>query len=227
MMRSAVIVAGGSGTRMGAGIPKQFIELFGKPIFLYSVDAFLHAFEDIQIVLVLPEMHKQQALEILTTFHFPLERITVVSGGETRFHSVKNGLASVEDDSIVFVHDAVRCLLSKDLIQRCYDSCLKHGSAIPSIPVRDSIRQLNDDGQSSIVDRNTLRIIQTPQTFFASDLKQAFCSSYLESFTDEASVMEHMGKTIHLIPGEESNIKITFPEDLSYARWKLASNQVN
>ncbi len=221
MKQSAVIVAGGSGTRMGASIPKQFIELLGKPLFMYSIDAFLQAFEEIQIVLVMPEDFIDYAFEVLSSFQYPLHRISIVKGGVTRFHSVKNGLSAVSVETIVFVHDAVRCMISKELIQACYEACIASGSAIPAIPVRDSIRTIQHDGVSSIVDRNNLRIIQTPQTFNASDLKKAFESDYLESFTDEASVAERYGMKIHLIPGEESNIKITFPEDLAFAEWRL------
>lgn len=221
MKQSAVIVAGGSGVRMGAGIPKQFIELLGKPLFMYSIDAFLKSFEDIAIILVMPEAHIQYAKDLLSSFHYPLNKISIVKGGETRFHSVKNGLSFVDEESIVFVHDAVRCMVSTELIQACYDACTEFGSAIPAISVRDSLRVVQEDGNTSIIDRNKLRIIQTPQTFFASDLKKAFESNYLEFFTDEASVAENHGLKIHLILGEESNIKITFPEDLAYATWKL------
>lgn len=221
MKQTAIIVAGGSGTRMGAGIPKQFIELRGKPIFLYSMDAFIQAIDDIHVVLVMHEDHIKYASDLLAAYEYPLERISIVKGGSTRFHSVQNGLSKADNESIVFVHDAVRCLVSKDLIQRCLDACIEFRSAIPVIPVRDSIRIIQPDGTSSIVDRNKLRIIQTPQTFFASDLKSAFDSKYREAFTDEASVVEYSGKKVHLIPGEETNIKITFPEDLEYASWKL------
>jgi 2-C-methyl-D-erythritol 4-phosphate cytidylyltransferase len=222
MSYTAVIVAGGSGTRMGAEQPKQFIELNDKPLFLYSIDSFLKAIDDISIVLVMPEDYLQTANSILLRFAYPLTQIKIIPGGKTRFHSVQRGLDAVDPASIVFVHDAVRCLVSSELIRKCAEQCSLHRSAVPAIPVRDSIRSIDQHGNSSVLDRNNLRIIQTPQTFFASDLKKAFQTDYMESFTDEASVAEHHGMKIHLITGEESNIKITFPEDLAFAEWMLS-----
>jgi 2-C-methyl-D-erythritol 4-phosphate cytidylyltransferase len=221
LKRFAIIVAGGSGTRMGAVIPKQFIELHGKPILLYSVDAFLHAYPDIVVIIVLPESYLGQAEAMLVNHGYAEKHVKFVAGGLTRFHSVKNGLAQVNSEGIVFIHDAVRCLVTPDLIKRCGVVAQDMGSAIPAIKVRDSMRHVAADGSSSIIDRNHLRIVQTPQTFQSGLIKEAFDMDYREEFTDEASILEFMGAKINLIEGEESNLKITFREDLDFATWKL------
>jgi 2-C-methyl-D-erythritol 4-phosphate cytidylyltransferase len=221
LKRFAIIVAGGSGTRMGAVIPKQFIELHGKPILLYSVDAFLHAYPDIVVIIVLPESYLGQTEAMLVNHGYAEKHVKFVAGGLTRFHSVKNGLAQVNSEGIVFIHDAVRCLVTPDLIKRCGVVAQDMGSAIPAIKVRDSMRHVAADGSSSIIDRNHLRIVQTPQTFQSGLIKEAFEMDYREEFTDEASILEFMGAKINLIEGEESNLKITFREDLDFATWKL------
>lgn len=206
---------------MGAAIPKQFIELHGKPILLYSVDAFLNAYPDIVVIIVLPESYLGQAEAMLVNHGYAEKHIQFVAGGLTRFHSVKNGLAQVNSEGIVFIHDAVRCLITPDLIKRCGEVAQDMGSAIPAIKVRDSMRHVASDGSSSIIDRNHLRIVQTPQTFQSGLIKEAFEMDYREEFTDEASILEFMGAKINLIEGEESNLKITFREDLDFATWKL------
>jgi len=224
MKRVAVIVAGGSGTRMGMEVPKQFLLLNGKAILIHAISAFLHAYPDIHIVLVLPKEYIELAKELvgqesLTT------NIEFVEGGATRFGSVKNGLQHVNDAELIFVHDAVRCLVSTDLIQTCSESASQQGSAVPVIPVRDSMRRLDTDDQSSvIVNRENLVIVQTPQTFKKDILLSAFDVDYSPSFTDEASVVEAAGYQVHLVPGEETNIKITFPDDLQFAEWRLNRN---
>ncbi len=152
------------------------------------------------------------------------ERIITALGGQTRFHSVKNGLKLVEENSIVFVHDGVRCLVSPDLIRRCYEAALENGNVIPAIPVNDSIRmQIGDI--SSMVDRENLFIVQTPQTFFSNQLKKAFEQEFQDFFTDEASVAEKFGIKIHLIAGEDENIKITRPVDLLLAETILENRK--
>ena len=221
MKRFAIIVAGGSGTRMGAAIPKQFIELHGKPILLYSVDAFFNAYPDMDVVIVLPKSHLDAGQEMLVAHGYNHKQINLKAGGPTRFDSVKNGLAEVEGDAIVFIHDAVRCLVSPQLIKRCGDAAAQTGSAIPVIKVRDSMRQMSPDGSSKIIGREDLRIVQTPQTFHAGIIKEAFELDFRDEFTDEASVLEYTGKTVTLVEGEESNLKITFKEDLDFASWKL------
>lgn len=215
MKKYAVIVAGGSGLRMKTSVPKQFLPLFGKPVLYHTLTAFLEAFSDIDIILVLPEAHTETGEEIVAQTNDP-SRIKITTGGETRFHSVKNGLEYVRQHSIVFVHDGVRCLVTTDLIRRCYEMALEKGNAIPALHAVDTIRIESFSGNQQI-DRNKVRIIQTPQTFFSEIIKAAFEQDYVDSFTDEASVVEKLGVKINLIEGEETNLKITRPVDLLIA----------
>ena len=221
MKKFAVLVAGGSGTRMNSSVPKQFLELKGKPVLCHTISVFLNAYYDIQIVLVLPKTFLEEGQNIIQT-HFPeFSNFTIVEGGDTRFHSVKNGLNKVEHDSIVFVHDAVRCLLTEKLIHRLFDTALEKGNAVPMVLSKDSVRIVEVSGNRTI-DRNKLALIQTPQVFKSEALLNAFKADYRESFTDEASVAEAAGISIHLIPGEENNLKITRPIDLVVAEQLLS-----
>jgi 2-C-methyl-D-erythritol 4-phosphate cytidylyltransferase len=212
----AVIVAGGLGKRMNSDLPKQFMPLLGKPVLYYTMKAFLDAFDDLRVILVLPEEHIDKGREIVDAYFDP-SRFAFTPGGETRFHSVRNGVSHTEGDSIIFVHDGVRCLVTPKLIRYCYDSAMLNGSAIPSVGLTDSIRMLTPAG-STAMDRTTLRIIQTPQTFHSKILLPALHNiEYKEKFTDEATVVEAFGIDIHLMEGEETNIKITRPTDLDLA----------
>ena len=224
MKKFAVIVAGGTGSRMGKDIPKQFLTINGKAIILYTIDAFISAFPDIEIVLVLHPDYIDYGRQLIVDAGLN-QKFTVLKGGATRFQSVKNGLSVVTPDSIVFVHDAVRCLIDSDLIRKCFDEAVVHGSAIPVIPVRDSLRKWDkQNGSSSSVSRDNLYIVQTPQTFQSAIIMNAFQAEEAPSFTDEATVVEAMGEKVNLVEGEGKNIKITFPEDLAYAGWILRSN---
>jgi len=221
MNRVAVIVAGGSGTRMGKELPKQFLLLNGKAILIHAISAFLQAYADIHIVLVLPKEYIALAKELVGQASLS-PNIEFVEGGATRFDSVKNGLQQVRDAELVFVHDAVRCLVTPGLIKSCSETASQKGSAIPVIPVRDSMRRIDPNDQTSvIVNRENLFVVQTPQTFKKNILLSAFDVEYSSLFTDEASVVEAAGYQVHLVPGEETNIKITFPDDLQYAEWRL------
>lgn len=215
MKKYAIIVAGGTGSRMGGTTPKQFLLLHDKPVLYYTLRTFLSAYEDLQIILVLPEDHTDMGREIIDAW-FDYSRIQVTGGGESRFHSVRNGLSLVSEDAIVFVHDGVRCLLTADLIHRCYEKALENGSAVPAIPVKDSVRMLTEDDNEA-VERRKLVLVQTPQTFHSKILLPAFEIDYKERFTDEATVVEAYGLKIKLVPGEENNIKITRPVDLMLA----------
>ncbi len=217
MKKYAVIVGGGSGVRMGSSIPKQFLLLNDKPIIVYSILAFLHTYNDIEIILVLPENYIAEGKRIITAFGLPANKINVVAGGQTRFHSVQNGLMEVKDEAVVFVHDAVRCLVSADLIKKCYDQTIQLGSAIPAITATDSIR-IEKENYPEVVDRNLVKFVQTPQTFLSNILLPAFEQEYQEAFTDEATVVEAFGKQIFLIEGEKNNIKVTTPLDLIVAQ---------
>jgi 2-C-methyl-D-erythritol 4-phosphate cytidylyltransferase len=216
MDKAAVIVAGGTGTRMGLNTPKQFLELNGRPIIAYTLEAFYAAFPDIQVIIVFPRLFIEEGAAIVNRL-FPGRSILFTEGGPTRFDSVKNGLSLAPAPSVIFVHDAVRCLITPALIRTCYEEALKHGSAIPVVPVKDSIRRVRHDG-SDVVDRGPLRAVQTPQTFRSEILLPAFEIEYNSSFTDEATVVEHHGGKVHLVPGEEGNIKITVPADLDFAQ---------
>ena len=215
MKKYAVIVAGGSGVRMGSSLPKQFHLLQGKPVLYYTLKAFLDAYDDLQVVLVLPVDFTDMGQEIIDAF-FDNERIRIAAGGDSRFHSVKNGLALTEGESIIFVHDGVRCLVTKSLIKRCYSQAVETGTAIPVIPSKDSIRLITDEGNEAY-DRNKVMLVQTPQTFHSKILLPAFQIDYKDKFTDEATVVEAFGMKLSLVEGEENNIKITRPLDLLIA----------
>ena len=214
MQKYAIIVAGGSGSRMGGNVPKQFMLLKGKPILWYTLDAFIKAYEDMQIVLVLPEAHLEKGQLIAKEFSFNRVRTTI--GGATRFQSVRNGLMLVDTHSIVFVHDAVRCLASPQLIRHCCEVTIEKGNAVPAIAASDTIRIETSNG-NELIDRSRVRIIQTPQTFFSNVIKEAYNQPFHESFTDEAGVVEKLGIKINLVEGEKTNIKITTPVDLFLA----------
>ena len=220
MLKYAIIVAGGSGTRMGGNLPKQFLLLKNKPVLYYTIKTFLAAYDDLKIILVLPQEYTDMGLEIVNAW-FDRDRIRITPGGDTRFQSVKNGLQLVVGESIIFVHDGVRCLLSPGLIHRCYEKAMESGSAIPVVPSKDSVRLLTDEG-NDVVERNKVMLVQTPQTFHSKILIPAFNIDYKDKFTDEATVVEAYGLKVSLVQGEESNIKITTPLDLI-----LAENLLN
>ncbi len=215
MKKFAVIVAGGMGQRMGVEIPKQFLLLRGKPVLWYSINTFLLAYDDMQVVLVLPLAHLESGIELRNSF-VNKDRIQIISGGVTRFHSVQNGLKAIKDQSVVFVHDGVRCLVSKDLIKKCYEQAIEKGSAVPAVAASDSIR-IADGEKNVVADRDNIRMVQTPQTFTSEIILPAFQQEFNHSFTDEATVVEATGKEIFLIEGEYNNLKITRPIDLLIA----------
>jgi len=220
MKKTAIIVAGGTGQRMGTALPKQFLAIEGKSILLHTIGQFVTAYTDINFIIVLPADYIQDGKALITSSGLS-QSFQFVAGGDTRFQSVKNGLAQADPASVVFVHDAVRCLLTPDLIQRCYQQAVEKGSAIPAVSSTDTIRIL-EGNQHHVVDRANVMMIQTPQTFNAALLKKAFEQAYQPSFTDEANVLEASGKEVYLIEGEYENIKITRPLDLAIAEYILA-----
>lgn len=211
----AVIVAGGKGLRMQNAVPKQFLPLADKPVLYHTIAAFQRAIPGIRIVLVLPQEHISYANMILQQFAGGID-VTIVTGGNTRYESVRNGLQEAHADDVIFVHDGVRPLISSALIQRCLAATVVQGSAIPAVAVSDSIREVTENGSRG-VNREQLRAIQTPQTFKGSVLLPAFEQPYQDSFTDEASVVEAYGDEVFLVEGEKTNIKITTPEDMIFA----------
>jgi len=221
MKKTAIIVAGGTGQRMGAALPKQFLAIEGKSILLHTVSQFVAAFYDINFVIVLPADYIQQGQDLIVSSGFT-QHIQIVAGGDTRFQSVKNGLAHVDADAIVFVHDAVRCLLTPALIQNCYQQAVEKGSAIPAVRSTDTIRMF-EGAKHHLVNREHVMMIQTPQTFKAALLLNAFEQVYQSAFTDEANVVEASGTEVYLIEGEYENIKITRPLDLAIATYILAN----
>ena len=222
----AVVVAGGTGARIGNAIPKQFLLLQEKPILYYTINTFLNSYADLKIILVLPEAFIDIGKEVIDAF-FDYSRIQITTGGETRFHSVQNGLKLVEGDSIVFVHDAVRCFVSVELIQRCYENALNVGSAVPVVYGKDSFRLLHEEANdNTALDRTKVVLVQTPQTFHSKILLPAFEIDYKERFTDEATVVEAFGLKINLVQGEEINIKITNPMDMLLAEQLIQQSKV-
>jgi 2-C-methyl-D-erythritol 4-phosphate cytidylyltransferase len=223
MKKYAVIVAGGSGLRMGTQVPKQFLLLHGKPVLWYTLNVFLDAYEDLEIILVVPEEHMETGKMILYSTYAP-HRIRMTAGGPTRFHSVQHALQLIKEDCVIFVHDGVRCLLSTELVRQCYEKTLRYGSAIPVIESKDSVRLVGPKG-SEALERSRVKLVQTPQTFMSNILLPSYGVAYQESFTDDASVVEAFDCKVHLIDGEINNIKITTPMDLIIAQEVLKGSE--
>ena len=215
-MNAVIIVAGGKGLRMGGDIPKQFLPVGGKPILMRTIDRFLQYDEKMQVVLVLPESQQEYWRTLCDEYHFS-QPYTLANGGETRFHSVKNGLALVSPDAqLIGVHDGVRPFVSLDTIRATYEAASLSEAVVPVIEVVETVRHLVD-GKSVTVPRSDYRLVQTPQVFSASLLRQAYEQLYTDFFTDDASVVERFGHPVTLVPGNRENIKITTPFDLTIA----------
>ena len=206
-VKIAIIVAGGKGERMQMDIPKQFIEIHGKPILMHTLEVFHRYDALVQLILVLPSVQIESWKELCEKHNFALPH-QIVPGGQTRFQSVKNGLNAVKDPALVAVHDGVRPLVSVATITRCFDEAEKHGAAIPVIDLVDSIRKISDN-ESQSVDRSTFKLVQTPQIFNSEILKKAYEQDFSKLFTDDASVVEGIGVKIHLVDGNWENFKIT------------------
>ena len=223
--RYAIIVAGGSGKRFGSEVPKQFLPLEGKAVLMRTIEKFDQA--GATIVVVLPAEHQQMWIDMCKESNFPITH-TIANGGKTRFESVKNGIAAIENlcaSDLVAVHDGVRPLASVEMINRCYDTAQQSGSAIPVINPSDSIRQVLDDGSSKQLLRSSLRAVQTPQTFKAELLQGAYDVEESPLFTDDASVVESAGHQVTLVEGEVTNIKITTPIDMIIASQIIADGE--
>lgn len=212
-----IIVAGGKGLRMGSDIPKQFLPIGGKPVLMRTIERFREYAADLQIILVLPEAQQAYWQELCGKYDFKV-KYQLANGGQTRFHSVQNGLALVPDDAegVVGVHDGVRPFPSIEVIKNCYETARTAKAVIPVIPVVETVRHL--EGDSSVtVPRGDYRLVQTPQTFDIQLLKAANRQPYNDGFTDDASVVESYGHAITLVEGNRENIKITTPYDLKIA----------
>ena len=212
-----IIVAGGKGLRMGSDIPKQFLPIGGKPVLMRTLERFRAYSSALQIILVLPEAQQDYWRQLCEDYHFDVEH-QIANGGQTRFHSVQNGLALVPDDAegVVGVHDGVRPFPSIEVIRNCYETARTAKAVIPVIPVVETVRHLVGD-KSVTVPRGDYRLVQTPQTFDIQLLKSANRQPYNDGFTDDASVVESYGHAITLVEGNRENIKITTPYDLKIA----------
>ncbi|MCC5919070.1 MAG: 2-C-methyl-D-erythritol 4-phosphate cytidylyltransferase [Cyclobacteriaceae bacterium] len=209
--RYALIVAGGSGSRMQSQEPKQFLPLAGKPVLMHT----LALFSDYQIVLVLPQKHIDRWKELCATYHFHLAH-EIVAGGSERSFSVQNGLEHIPDHSWVAIHDGVRPLASRELIDKCFIEAEKVGNAVAMVPLKDSLRMLSVQGTKA-ADRSQFMLVQTPQVFRSSEIKLAYLESRTKISTDDATIFEENGNMIHAVTGEYTNIKITTKGDLVYA----------
>ena len=219
MKKAAVIVAGGRGTRMGGPVSKQYLPIGGKPVLMHSLAVFQALDKDIFLVLVIPKDDFEFWDKLCAEYKFDINHI-VVSGGSSRFQSVKNGLDSLPfSEGLVAIHDGVRPFVSPSVIQESFAVAEKKGSAIAVVPVKDSLRKLTDQGTSLCQDRQYFRLVQTPQTFQLQKIRKAFELSEIPQFTDDATVYEHQGWEVSLIPGNLENIKITTKEDLDYAEY--------
>ncbi len=230
-MNYIIVVAGGKGLRMGGDIPKQFLPVSGKPVLMRTLERFREYSPELRIILVLPEAQQDYWRQLCREYHFDVEH-TIANGGETRFHSVKNGLDLIPDDAlgVVGVHDGVRPFVSTEVIGRCYEAARTLEAVIPVTPVVETLRYVghqtsDSDSQSpqhggdhsKNVLRSDYRLVQTPQTFTVSLLKRAYALPYTDAFTDDASVVEALGHSVSMVEGNRENIKITTPFDLVIA----------
>ncbi len=221
MVQYALIVAGGKGLRMGTELPKQFLPIGGKPVLMRTLEAFYDYNAEIRIILVLPHSQQDYWRQLCREYCFSLPH-AIADGGETRFHSVKNGLALVKTPALVGVHDGVRPFVAREVIARCYDLAAEKKAVIPVIGVVETVRRMGGKG-SVTVGRDDYRLVQTPQVFDAELLKAAYEQPYTPHFTDDASVVEALGVSVFLTPGNRENIKITTPFDLKIATALIGS----
>ncbi|WP_321348150.1 2-C-methyl-D-erythritol 4-phosphate cytidylyltransferase [uncultured Draconibacterium sp.] len=212
----ALIVAGGSGNRMESAVPKQYLEIEGKPILMYTFEAFRRFDPKIEFVLVLPKNQTAHWNQLCEKHTFKT-KYKLAFGGENRFHSVKNGLEKIDEEGIVFIHDGVRPLVSEETIKHCFTEAKKSGNALPVVPPSESVRYSDKSGNKA-VDRSNYFLVQTPQTFDVQSIKEAYKKAKHENFTDDASVLENAGHKINLVEGNRENIKITWPQDLIIAK---------
>jgi len=217
MKKYAIIVAGGKGVRMGTDIPKQFLPIGDRPVLMRTLEAFYLYDKEMELILVLPVSQRDYWAGLCCTYAFSIPH-TIVDGGETRFHSVRNGLARIPAgvEALVAVHDGVRPFVALDVISECFRVALEKGAAIPVIGVVETVRQVMGE-YSRTVDRNAYKLVQTPQVFHLQLLAKAYNQPYSSAFTDDASVVEALGEEVFLVEGNRENIKITTPFDIKVA----------
>ncbi len=213
--KSVIIVAGGTGQRLGSAVPKQFLLLSGKPVLMHTIENFFRSVPQIKIILVLPFEHIELWNRLISEYRFLIAH-QLVAGGKTRFDSVKNGLATLNDEGLVAIHDGVRPLVSKELIIRGYDLADKYSGSIPVISPSESLRKVVN-GTSISLDREAYRLVQTPQTFDTGLIKKAYTQPYEDTFTDDAFVFENDGNSLVVFDGDRENIKITWSVDIDFA----------
>ena len=216
MKNYVIIVAGGSGKRIGGETPKQFLPLNGIPVLMHAINAFWESKTKPEIHLALPALLHNYWIGLCREYNFNIPH-QLIAGGEERYHSVKNALNKLAGGGFVAVHDGVRPVVTSDLIDRCYEQALYLGNAVPAVAANDSIRESIKSQKSKPLNRNEIFLVQTPQVFNLKQLREAYEQEFDEIFTDDASVMEHNGNQIFLIEGERTNIKITFPQDIEIA----------
>ncbi len=217
---NVIIVAGGTGSRMQSTVPKQFIEVKGKPIIIHTIEKFIEFDEFINIIVCVHKDYMSDANFMLAEY-FPQRNIQMVTGGETRFYSVKNGLNCITNvNDIVGIHDAARPFVSVDTIKRCFETAAHKGNAIPVSPVFESLRMVTN-GINKAVSRDDFKVVQTPQCFVVSKIKEAFEQDYSPFYTDDATVLEGIDEPIFMVEGNPENIKITNPTDLKFAELYL------
>jgi 2-C-methyl-D-erythritol 4-phosphate cytidylyltransferase len=223
-MNAVVIVAGGAGSRMGSGIPKQYLDLAGKPAILHTLERFLEYDPGIRITVVIAEAHREYWERIVRN-ESSLESVDVAPGGKTRYQSVLNGLQQVEDGWIVGIHDAVRPFVSLETLERCYTMADKSGSAIPVLEMEETVRFIKSSGRSEHMDRSRLKRVQTPQVFRSELIREAYDKTRDTDYTDDASVFEAVHGPVNLVEGNRENIKITSPIDMQLAAIMMANGQ--
>jgi len=215
LKKYVIIVAGGSGIRMDSKIPKQFIPVSKKPVLMHSIECFYNYSVKITIILVLPKIYFDLWKTLCKKNNFTIKH-KIIEGGKTRFHSVKNGLSVINEESLVAIHDGVRPLVSNETISRAFHYAKIFGNGIPVVPINESVREIYEKDNKPI-ERKKLCIVQTPQCFKSSIIKKAYKQNYQENFTDDATVIESTGEKIQLFNGNIENIKITRPIDLKIA----------
>jgi 2-C-methyl-D-erythritol 4-phosphate cytidylyltransferase len=222
MKSTVIIVAAGSGSRMAGAVPKQYLQLQGKPIIVHTLERFRLFDPEIQIIVVLAPDHRELWDRVEASYDVARGAI-LAEGGDTRYESVKNGLAHMDQEGLVGIHDAVRPLVSQETLSRCYHAAKRDGSAVPVIEMDESVRMLDDQGGSRHLERYRLRRVQTPQVFRSDRIKEAYRQAYHPDFTDDASVYETTYGSVTLVEGNRENIKITTPLDLKLAGLLIAS----
>ena len=223
MKKYVIVVAGGSGIRMGSEVPKQFLLVGDRPVLMHTLNVFYEALPDFHLILVIPEEHFSFWESLCLKYNY-IKPFLLVKGGTSRYQSVKNGLVLVPEDALVAIHDGVRPFPGIEMIQRVFKHAEENGNAIPVMPLNDSIRKI-EGTENMAVDRSLYRLVQTPQCFHAKLLKDCYQKTTTDAFTDDASVLDAFGIKINFIDGENGNIKITRKEDLSYAEFLLSAKK--